>query len=202
MDRNTKEAIVQGSKFVSRALLATLALGGIVITGAVAPNLFRAIEGILRFRDIKWIDDNQRRSRRMLNTFKYLLDKGYIKKKYRGKQLYISLTDEGRKKARQFSIDTLTIARVKRWDKKWRMVLFDVEEKRKLTREALRGKLKELGFYQLQKSVWVHAFPCERELHKLEDFFELDDSQYMCFEITGLPKSHEKLAKKHFELDS
>lgn len=41
------------------------------------------------------------------------------------------------------------------WDKKWRVVIFDIEEKEKRTRNALRQKLVSLGFGELQKSVYV-----------------------------------------------
>jgi len=43
----------------------------------------------------------------------------------------------------------------KRWDRKWRLVIFDIEEAARGIRDLFRIKLKELGFAQLQKSVWI-----------------------------------------------
>lgn len=41
------------------------------------------------------------------------------------------------------------------WDRKWRVVIFDIEEKEKRARNALRQKLISLGFGELQKSVYI-----------------------------------------------
>jgi DNA-binding transcriptional regulator PaaX len=38
-----------------------------------------------------------------------------------------------------------------KWDEKWRIVAFDIPEKFKTGRDALRRKLKEVGFHELQK---------------------------------------------------
>lgn len=51
-----------------------------------------------------------------------------------------------------------------KWDKKWRIVIFDIPEELHKNRNQLRAKLKNLGFYMLQKSVFVIPYPCEKEL--------------------------------------
>ncbi len=54
------------------------------------------------------------------------------------------------------------------WDRKWRLAVFDVDEKFRKQRDRIRNKLKDLGFGMLQESVWVSPFPLEEELN---DFF-------------------------------
>ncbi len=49
----------------------------------------------------------------------------------------------------------------RRWDGKWRIVLFDVDEKKRWQRDKLRIQLERFGFRQFQKSVWVYPYPCE-----------------------------------------
>ena len=66
----------------------------------------------------------------------------------------IVLTKEGQKKALKFKIDEIEIKVPAKWDGKWRIVIFDIPEKFKKAREALRRKLKDLGFLELQKSVF------------------------------------------------
>jgi len=61
----------------------------------------------------------------------------------------------------------------KKWDGKWRIVVFDIPEKKKGVRNALRRKLKELGFYELQKSVFVFPYECGNEIEFIVEFFEL-----------------------------
>lgn len=99
---------------------------------------------------------------------------GLISVEYRGKQLYVSLTEEGKKKVKKYWIDDLQIKKPEKWDGKWRIMIFDIKDKQKIKREALRGKIKELGLYQLQKSVWGCPYNFEREAGILRDFFGFD----------------------------
>lgn len=45
-------------------------------------------------------------------------------------------------------------------DGKKRLITFDIPEKLRNRRDILRTHLKELGFSQWQKSVWISEFPC------------------------------------------
>ncbi|OGM93116.1 hypothetical protein A2372_01755 [Candidatus Wolfebacteria bacterium RIFOXYB1_FULL_54_12] len=107
------------------------------------------------------------------NTFYYLQSKGFIEFEDRNGQVFIALTGEGKRMAGKYQINDLKIRKDKKWDKKWRILIFDIAEKHKIKREALRGKLRELGFYQLQKSVWVYPYDFEREAVLLREFFGL-----------------------------
>ena len=51
------------------------------------------------------------------------------------------------------------------------MVIFDVPEKKKIIRDALRRKIQELGFQELQKSVFVYPYPCFKEIETVTNFF-------------------------------
>ena len=55
------------------------------------------------------------------------------------------------------------------------MIIFDIPEKKKSAREALRDKLKDLGFAKLQDSVWITPFPCENEINFIKLVFDLSD---------------------------
>lgn len=85
----------------------------------------------------------------------------------------IILTKEGQKKALQFKFDEMEIKKPAKWDKKWRIVIFDIPERKKKAREALRRKLKDLGFRELQKSVFVHPFECEEEVDFTVEVFQI-----------------------------
>jgi len=49
----------------------------------------------------------------------------------------------------------------RRWDGRWRLLIFDVPESRRSVREKIRRTLRAIGFKQLQQSVWVYPFDCE-----------------------------------------
>jgi DNA-binding transcriptional regulator PaaX len=87
--------------------------------------------------------------------------------------LTMMLTDNGKKKVATFNIDNMEIKKPKRWDKRWRMVIFDIPEKYKPAREALREILKRLGFYEYQKSVLVHPYECQKEIDFVIEYFDI-----------------------------
>jgi len=58
-----------------------------------------------------------------------------------------------------------------KWDGQWRMVIFDIPEDLRKARDALRSKLKELGFCELQKSVFVFPYECKDEIDFIVEFF-------------------------------
>ena len=85
----------------------------------------------------------------------------------------ISLTEKGKKRALTFNIDVIKIPEEKKWNGKWHCVFFDVPEKQKHKRHALREKLRDLGFHQWQKSVFVHPYPCHDQIDFVVEFFGL-----------------------------
>ena len=48
-----------------------------------------------------------------------------------------------------------------RWDGKWRMLIFDINERRRNIRFRLRALLQGAGFVRLQDSAWIHPYPCD-----------------------------------------
>jgi phenylacetic acid degradation operon negative regulatory protein len=86
----------------------------------------------------------------------------------------------------------------KKWDGKWRILIFDISEPHKIKREALRGKLKEWKLYQLQKSVWISPYDLQKEISILRDFFGLNFRELTV--ITANMIDDEKSLKRHFKL--
>ena len=109
----------------------------------------------------------------------------------------IVLTEEGKKRALSFQIDKMEIKRPIGWNGKWQLVTYDIPEKKKPAREALREKLKELGFYEWQKSVFVFPFPCRDEIDFLVEFFEI--RPHVRYAELSHPTNEAEL-KLHFEL--
>ncbi len=86
--------------------------------------------------------------------------------------LTFELTQKGKLKTLTFVFENMKIER-KDWDRKWRLVIFDIPEKLRKGRDALREKLRKLGFYELQKSALVFPYACEDELEFVIEFFDL-----------------------------
>ncbi len=96
---------------------------------------------------------------------------GLISLKYEGDKIIIRLTKNGKEKLLRFNLDELHIKPQARWDRKWRLVIFDIPEKLKVARLMFRNKLREMGFQYLQKSVWVCPYPCEDEIDFLKEIY-------------------------------
>lgn len=117
------------------------------------------------------------RRKKVYDAFYNLRRRGCINMKENNHQAYISLTERGKKIAGRFQIDSLKINRPRKWDGKWRIVIFDIPHLKNLQRNAFRGKLKELGFLPLQKSVWIHPYHCKDEIELLREFFGLSEKE-------------------------
>lgn len=61
------------------------------------------------------------------------------------------------------------------WDKKWRIVIFDIPQEKYNARNLFRNKLKNIGFISLQKSVFVFPYPCENEISELCQCYKISD---------------------------
>jgi len=163
-------------KEISSIILKGILLSGGIAIAATSPYFVsRIMPKIFRYtghkiRNVKEVKSFHR-------SFYYLRDRGMINIEHRGKQIYVSLTKEGRGKLGKYNIDNLKIKKPKEWDKKWRVLIFDIQDKHKIKREALRGKIKELGLYLLQKSVWVYPYEFQKEIEILRNFFQLNNDE-------------------------
>jgi len=86
----------------------------------------------------------------------------------------VRLTRKGRQIFKEIQFEKLQIVKPPHWDKKWRVVIFDIPDKSfRRARDVLREKLKEWDFYPLQKSVWVCPWPCEKEMQLVTELYEI-----------------------------
>ena len=60
-----------------------------------------------------------------------------------------------------------------KWDGMWRLVMFDIPERFKKGRNALSLKLKQMGFYPMQKSAFISPYECKNEVDFVVELFNL-----------------------------
>ena len=82
------------------------------------------------------------------------------------------LSDKGKKKVLTYRYASMKIQK-KKWDSNWRFVCFDIPEKLRKSRDVLRIKLKQLGFHELQKSIFVLPYKCEDEINFVIEYLNL-----------------------------
>lgn len=176
----------------TKNLLKFLALGsGILILSILSPTLpSRLLAAYLRhnkFQRGRFLSDLRRLQARHLINFKERAD-GSIK---------IILKRRGQEVVLNYKLKELQIKKPKHWDRKWRIVMFDIPHSKRRARDAFRAKLKSLGFYQLQKSVFIYPFKCEDEIDFICEI--LDIRQHVLFLTIGAFEGSEKL-EHHFGL--
>jgi hypothetical protein len=116
-----------------------------------------------------WKEINKKYLYKIVKEFREDRLINYIEKK--NGNVEIVLSEKGKRKVLEFDIDNIKINKPIRWDKKWRMVMFDIPEKRRAERNILREKLKNIGFKEIQKSIFVNPYPCLDEINFIVSIF-------------------------------
>ena len=146
---------VRRSGQIQTALLTALLVGGMIAIGA-APriDLLKLLGGKKRnpYRLKHQVNDTlERLAYRGLVTFEF----------YKGRKV-ARITSIGKKYlAYEQERVALKLKKGKRWDKRWRIIIFDIPEYRRGTRDKLRLTMRSAGFYRLQDSVWLYPYDCE-----------------------------------------
>ena len=116
----------------------------------------------------------KRLDRRISQALTRLSEKGLLTRIKTEKGNTISLTQKGEHLARLLAQkNALHIRKPKRWDGKWRIVIFDLWERRRGARDHLRTMLQKNGFVKIQNSVWVYPYDCEELFVFLRTEFHL-----------------------------
>lgn len=114
--------------------------------------------------------DDRKKFRKELYRLK---QKKFIKKYFEDKKSFIELTQKGKVVLRKYISDQLVIDHPDKWDKKWRLVIFDIPKQKNKLRDVLRSKLIRIGFIGIQKSVYVYPFECLAEINFLKNIYYL-----------------------------
>lgn len=150
-------------------LLKVLVVGGIITIAATNPFFGVKAIGAIQ-KELK-----RRKWQKFRSDLYYLKRRGFVEVDQNSDGSYVvKTTAAGRHQAEKYRLDDIAIKTPKKWDKQWRMVIFDIPINKQKGRLALLSKLKELGFIMLQKSVWAHPFECRSEVAILARAFEVD----------------------------
>lgn len=91
-----------------------------------------------------------------------------------GKQV-VAMTETGRRKILKYAVDELTIDKPRFWDGVWRLVSYDIPRRQETTRSVFREYLKVWGFYPFHESVFLHAYPCEKQVEFLREYLGIGE---------------------------
>jgi len=162
-------------KETSKNILLCLFTAGAIMVAATSPffliNIAREIK-----RNKKYIKKEIRKKldeRKIAKALERLKRNKVIILSEKYGKFKIELTEKGKRIVKEIQLGDMKIEKPDIWDKKWRTVIFDIPDKKRRARDALREKLQGMKFYPLQKSVWVCPYSCKKEIQFLCEFFEI-----------------------------
>lgn len=138
---------------IQHAVLGSIKVVGILAMAAVAPNTLRLLKYIDGPRSLYVA--------RVSATRRRLESKGLIRVVGSGPRRGVALTKRGEQLLLRLELGSAKYKSPKKWDGKWRIVMFDITERRRLARDRLRHLLIKIGFIKLQDSVWIFPHDCE-----------------------------------------
>lgn len=157
---------------IQEILLLTL-YGTAALTMAVAaPNALR----VLKYFDPQ-IGKKRNAAHRIQQAFRRLESRGLVARNAATNRF--ELTKNGERYTRRLKEkDSLMPQRQqkRKWDGRWRIIVFDIWERRRGVRDQLRRTLVRIGFKRIQNSVWAYPFECEELLALLRLDFRLGRS--------------------------
>lgn len=199
MSGNEEGAIINFNKKnypSSKEILELLEAGALIAIIWISPYGGAELIKQLTFRviDKVWERYDQARLRQNL---KRMVNRHLLKIKTEGEKTTVIISEKGKKLLLRYNLKEMRLNKPKVWDYKWRVVIFDIGENKKVFRDRLRDTIKSLGLYPLQKSVFVTPYPCEKEIAFLRQYYGIGD-EVSCF--TAVDLEEEEFLRKKFNL--
>lgn len=177
-------------KIKTQDVLKVLAAGGIIVGTAVLPVLPMILVGAIKL----WKDVNKSDLGRII---KRLEKQEMLAIKDRGEKTSIEITEKGKRRLVEYDFENIRLSSKKR-DGKWRLIIFDIPEGKKRSRDAFRKKLIQVGCIRLQDSVFVSAFPCKSEIDFLSHYLAISDFVTLAT-IGKIERGEELIFKKYHD---
>lgn len=145
--------------------------GAFLAASIAIPNLPKVLKPFL--------DENAREEREawkrfnipyLKRTLKRLEKQKLVKFSQKNGQQVVEITKAGQKKILHFALNELAISKPSSWGGSWYLVSYDIPQPLSPLRNVLREYLTAWGFYPLHESMFLHCYPCEKELTFLREY--------------------------------
>jgi DNA-binding transcriptional regulator PaaX len=119
--------------------------------------------------------DGARNRERFRRAIKRMEERKIVSRRIKnGKEEFV-VTKYGKTHIDKYLVSDLQIPLAKRWDGKWRVIMFDIPEKNKggRVRRDVSQQLRNIGMKAIQNSVFVSPFPCKEQIDTVINFFKV-----------------------------
>lgn len=180
------------AKNILLSIARATAVTGLVVAFATMPGLGMVAKELMD----QYGRENRHNKFKIRKTFEELKRARLIKSvEMPDGRFKMVLTENGKKIVLQYNIDQVQINKPPKWDGLWRFIIFDIPNSFEKERRHFRLKLRSMGFYQLQKSVWIYPYPCKPEIDFISEHIRV--SPYIrLVDVSGFEGSEDAL--KHF----
>lgn len=180
------------SKISTLDILKICAVGVVITTSVLVPTIPMIAGYILKF--IKNANKTQ-----IGRVIKRLEKQEMISISEENGKTKIKITEKGKKRLLEYDFENISL-KAKKPDGKWRLIVFDIPEDKKRSRDAFRRKLLQLNCMRLQDSVFASAYPIKEEVNFLCHYLETSD--FVTLAVVDYIERGEKLIfKKHDDLN-
>jgi DNA-binding transcriptional regulator PaaX len=131
---------------------------------------------------------------RVQRTMNGMKANGLLVRQIKNGEEVLVVTDKGKEEAWSALNDNMRISKQKKWDKKWRIVTFDIPETKLRIRREVSHKLKDIGMEAIQNSVFITPYPCKNEIDKITGHYGI--SKFFIYLETNYIESNKDLLKK------
>ncbi len=174
-------------------ILRTLAVGGVISVALVAPKTLTLLKKLDRGSV-----NRKNLYRRIMQAIMNLEYAGMVETSGQRGHRIISLTEKGRTTIETIYASEYRIPEPAFWDGKWRIVMFDIREKRRKARSQLRLLLSGAGFLRLQDSVWIYPYPCDEFIGLVRAHLKSGTGEMLSFVAEALESDCQ--LREHFRL--
>ena len=182
-------------KLITKGVLQAIAVGGILLGSVAIPTLPLAAAGAVKI----WKEINKLNQRDFGRIIKRLEKQEMISFREKGNQVIIEITEKGKRRLLEYDFENIEIKAKKR-DGKWRLIIFDIPEEKKNSRDSFRRKLLQLDCIKLQESVFACAFPCKKEVDFLCQYLNISDFVIIAI-VDRMERGEELIWKKYYDFD-
>jgi phenylacetic acid degradation operon negative regulatory protein len=174
-------------------LLRSLAAAGSISIALVAPKVTRLL------KELDCPAKNRAHLYRRINQgISRLEQAGLIIVSGEYAERKVKITEKGRKILEQIEFGDYVIPEPAFWDGKWRVLVFDINERRRRIRNQLRRFLQGQGFVRIQDSVWIHPYPCDEFISLVRAHLKSGVGEMRYFVAEALES--DKALREHFHL--
>lgn len=170
-------------------ILKMVAVGALVIGLGGAPSP-RAMGKLLRGLLLGDTRENRRYANRKIRQLK---NSGLLERQ----GVAFAVSDKGERVLDRERIWNLKIPTTSHWDKKWRLILFDIPQTKSDARKALNQILLGMDLVQYQQSVLIYPYALKETVLHVCRFYKI--TRYVSFITADDVDGSDKL-KKHFKL--